>query len=162
MPDIDTSRLIWIVTGVTLTAELGDRPLAYRVEREIRERLTRLLPPSPAGAPPRLAPVVISDIYYLNNESIQSRPTISIGGPGVNMLSGTLTEQLPTAVAMENVLIVQMDLEMTTNRASVWGMTHLDTVRAVELFVTKYLDAYLEGLIAQTDDDDADAPTDGA
>ena len=58
MPDIDPDRLIWIVTGVQLKAELGDRPLAYRVEQEIRDRLATLLEPPDAGEPPRLAPVV--------------------------------------------------------------------------------------------------------
>jgi hypothetical protein len=147
MPDIDTDRLIWIVTGVSLVAELGDRPLAYRIEREIRERLAQRGISGSDAAPPDLAPAVISDVFYLNDEAIQARPTISVGGPGVNMLSGTLTEQLPTAVAVENVLVVQMDVEMKLVHATVWGMTHLDTVRAVELFISKYLDAYLDGVI---------------
>jgi len=147
MPDIDTSRLIWIVTGVSLVAELGDRPLAYRIEREIRDRLAaRLSTSSAIEGLSVLTPVVVSDVFYLNDEAIQSQPTISVGGPGVNMLSGTLTERLPTAMAMENVLVVQMDVAMKANHASIWGMTHLDTVRAVELFVTKYLDVYLDGL----------------
>ena len=31
--------LIAIVTGIQLKAELGDRPLAYRIEKEVREHL---------------------------------------------------------------------------------------------------------------------------
>jgi hypothetical protein len=143
MPDIDTDRLIWIVTGVTLTAEVGDRPLAHRLEQEINERLTAGPPLPPEMTLGRLWPVVISDVYYLNNEPIQHRPTISVGGPGVNMLSGTWAESLPTIAAMENELVVQMDPELKTLQVAIWGMTHLDTVRAVELFVTKYLDRFL-------------------
>jgi hypothetical protein len=143
MPDIDTDRLIWIVTGVTLTAEVGDRPLAQRIERDIKERLAIGSPGASTASSDRLWPVVISDVYYLNNEPIQHRPTISVGGPGVNMLSGTWAESLPTIAAMENELVVQMDPELKTLQVAIWGMTHLDTVRAVELFVTKYLDRFL-------------------
>ena len=54
MADIDPDRLIWIVTGVQLKAELGDRPLAYRIEKEIRERLAKLLDPPEPGEQPLL------------------------------------------------------------------------------------------------------------
>ncbi len=149
MPDIDTDRLLWIVTGVQLTAELGDRPLAYRVERETRALLAKLLPPFPKDQPPRLAPAVISDVFYLNNDSVHDRPLISIGGPGVNALSGLLVNELPTAVSIDDTLVVQMDLEMNDPRCAVWGMNHLQTVQAVELFVSKgYLETFVKGVIA--------------
>ena len=148
MPDVDVDRLIPIVTGVQLNAELGDRPLAYRVEAEAKVILSRL-----AGSPapdelPRLAPVVVSDVFYLNHEPLQARPTISIGGPGMNALSASLVNELPTVVAIEQVLVVQMDLEWHDLRCAVWGMDHLDTVRAVELFLTKgYLETFLRGVV---------------
>ncbi len=148
MADIDVNRLIWIVTGVQLNAELGDRPLAYRIEKEIRDQLAALLQKPKAGEPPRLTPVVVSDVYYLNHEEAQKGPTISIGGPGMNALSASLYEQLPTPVTIENTLIVQMDLEMADQRCAVWGMSHLDTVRAAELFITKgYLQTFVKGVV---------------
>jgi hypothetical protein len=147
MPDIDTDRLVWIVTGVHLTAELGDRPLAYRVETELRARLSQKLPAPLEGEQPRWAPVVVSDVYYLNHSEAQSGPAISIGGPGVNMLSGTWVEQIPMALAIENVLVVQMDLESSPFRACVWGMSHVDTIRAVDVFVTRYLDGFIDALV---------------
>ena len=150
MPDIDPDRLIWIVTGVQLNAELGDRPLAYRVERELRDHLATLLGPAETGEPPRLAPVVVSDVYYLNNENAQQGPTISIGGPGMNALSASLFEQLPTPVTIENTLVVQMDLDMNDLRCAVWGMNHLDTVRAVDTFIAKgYLETFVKGVVEQ-------------
>ena len=149
MPDIDTDRLICIVVGVQLRAELGDRPLAYRVEQAVRERLEALLGKPPEGEPPRLAAVVMSDVYYLNSDELRTRPAISVGGPAMNALSATLVDKLPTAVAVEDTLVIQMDLDMDDPRCAVWGMNHLDTVRAVELFVTKYLDAFIEGVVAQ-------------
>ncbi|HEV2295770.1 MAG TPA: hypothetical protein VGR35_18120 [Tepidisphaeraceae bacterium] len=152
MSDINPDRLIWIVTGVQLKAELGDRPLAYRIERELRDRLATMLGPPEAGGPPRLAPVVVSDVYYLNSEDAQKGPTISIGGPGMNALSASLVEQLPTPVAIENTLVVQMDLDMNDLRCAVWGMNHLDTVRAVDTFIAKgYLDTFVKGVVEQLD-----------
>jgi hypothetical protein len=154
MPDLDPDRLLWIVTGVQLNAELGDRPLAYRIEREVKDRLAALLPapdPADAGEPPRqprLAPVVVSDVYYLNSDDAQRGPTISVGGPGVNAVSASLAEKLPTPVAIENTLVVQMDLEMDDVRCAVWGMNHLDTVRAVDLFIAKgYLETFVRGVV---------------
>ena len=151
MSDIDTDRLICIVVGVQLRAELGDRPLAYRIEQELRQRLEAALGKPAEGEPPRLAPVVLSDVYYLNNDELQARPAISVGGPGMNALSAMLVDKLPTAVAIEKTLVVQMDLEMDDVRCAVWGMDHLDTVRAVDLFITKYLDRFVEGVVARVE-----------
>jgi hypothetical protein len=164
MADIDPDRLIWIVTGVQLKAELGDRPLAYRIEREIRDRLARLLDPPVPGEQPLLSPVVVSDVYYLNNDQALKGPTISVGGPGTNALSASLFEQLPTAVTIEDTLVVQMDLEMNDLRCAVWGMNHLDTVQAVDTFIAKgYLDTFVQGVVEslEMDDEDEDLDADG-
>jgi hypothetical protein len=87
----------------------------------------------------------------------------------MNALSAMLVDQLPTAMAVENTLVVQLDLEMTDLRCAVWGMDHLDTVRAVDLFIGKYLDTFVGGVLASLEiedgpDDDAaqgDASSDG-
>jgi hypothetical protein len=159
MPDIDTSRLLWIVTGVQLRAELGDRPLAYRIEQESKRILKELLPPPTDEDPlPLISPAVISDVYYLNNDEIQNQPLISIGGPGVNAVSNTLLNDVPTAVAIEDSLLIQMDVEMHDLRCCVWGMDHLQTVQAVDTFLAKgYLDTFLKGVVrwlqSETDDE---------
>lgn len=159
MAEIDTDRLIWIVVGIQLTAELGDRPLAYKVEAEVKRRLGEKLGAAPPNGPPRLAPVVVSDVFYLNSEEAQDRPAISIGGPGMNALAALLTDQLPTPVAIENTLVIQMDLELKDQRVSVWGMNHLDTVRAVDLFISKgYLDTFVDGVIARLEQEEDDDP----
>jgi hypothetical protein len=149
MPEIDINHLIWIVVGVQLTAELGDRPLAYRIEQQLSQRLEASVGKPPAGELPRLAPAVISDVYYLNSDEARTRPVISIGGPGVNALSAQLVNDLPTVIAIEDRLVVQMDLEMDDLRAAVWGMNHVETVKAVELFVDRgYLDTFVKGVLA--------------
>jgi hypothetical protein len=148
MPEIDIDHLLWIVVGVQLTAELGDRPLAYRIEQQLKQRLDSVLGPPEAGELPKLAPAVISDVYYLNSEEARLRPVISIGGPGVNALSAQLVNDLPTVIAIEDKLVVQMDLEMADLRVAVWGMNHVETVKAVELFVDRgYLDVFVTGVV---------------
>lgn len=149
MPEIDTSRLICIVTGVQLKAELGDRPLAYRVEQDAKRLLKELLP-APTGEDPLplLSPVVITDVYYLNSEEMQEQPVISVGGPGVNAVSNAFVNEVPTAVAIEDSLLVQMDVEMNDLRCAVWGMDHLQTVQAVDLFIAKgYLETFVRGVV---------------
>jgi hypothetical protein len=153
MAEIDTDRLFWIVTGVQLHAELGDRPLAYRVQEEAKRLLHALLRPTPEGEPPRLAPVVISDVFYINNEALHDRPAISIGGPGVNGLSALLVTELPTAASIEETLVVQLDMDGNDHRCAVWGMNHLDTVRAVELFISKrYLEAFVKAAVEREEE----------
>jgi hypothetical protein len=71
----------------------------------------------------------------------------------MNALSALLVDQLPTAVAIENTLVIQMDLEMKDRRCAVWGMDHLDTVRAVDLFIAKgYVDAFVRSAVAELGD----------
>jgi hypothetical protein len=148
MADLDPDRLLWIVTGVQLKAELGDRPLAYRIERAIKDQLGTLLDEPGDGEQPLLAPVVVSDVYYLNSDDAQQGPTISVGGPGVNAVSASLAEELPTPVAIENTLVVQMDLDVDDVRCCIWGMNHLDTVRAVDTFIAKgYLATFVKGVV---------------
>ena len=74
---------------------------------------------------------------------------IAVGGPGVNMVAANLVETLPTVVSIENQLVIQMDIEMNDPRCAVWGMDHLTTVQAVELFIVKgYLDTFVTGVVA--------------
>lgn len=134
----DPSGLILLVTGSTLRAEICDRRLAYRLRRAILRRL----PEETVWEP-----VVISDIWYLNSESLQNQPTISVGGPGVNAVSQLFYSRLPTRLGIDGVLLIQMDAEMQDQRCCVWGMDHERTVEAVRLFVKRgYLDEFLTGI----------------
>jgi hypothetical protein len=148
MADIDTDRLIAIVTGIQLKAELGDRPLAYRIEQAVREHLAAALPkPSPASCRASRRPSSATSTTSTATSSRPARRSAS-AARGMNAVSATLVEKLPTAVAIENTLVIQMDLEGDDPRCAVWGMNHLDTVRAVETFLAKgYLETFLQGII---------------
>jgi hypothetical protein len=71
----------------------------------------------------------------------------------MNALTAMLVEQLPTALAIDETLVIQMDLDAAgedAHRCAVWGMNHLDTVRAVETFIAKgYLATFLNGVMAR-------------
>lgn len=138
LEDENPTNLIVLVTGSTLRAEAQDRPLAYRLRRVIRKRIAKEA---------FLRPVVVSDIWYLNSESLQQMPTISIGGPGVNAASQYFFSKLPTALGIDGLLLIQMDVALEDHRCCVWGMDHRKTIDALKVFANcGYLDQFLEGI----------------
>jgi hypothetical protein len=140
---MDVENLILIVTGAHLHAEVGDRPVAYALQNRLTEWLRREVP----GEADRPQVVVCSDLWYLNNDPLRARPTISIGGPGVNALTAFLADKLPSAFAIENVLLVQADLEFTDCIACCWGAEPGATAAAVHAFEERYLDAFMDAAV---------------
>jgi hypothetical protein len=68
----------------------------------------------------------------------------------VNHLSGLLFRELPSVLAIDNVLLIQMDIELMDHRCCLWGMDHDQTVEALELFLTRgYLDQFLAGVTGE-------------
>ncbi|MBI1375447.1 MAG: hypothetical protein GC159_22255 [Phycisphaera sp.] len=143
MADIDIDRLVLVVIGAELRAEAADRPLGYR----LRDTIAGWIAGRVDADPPPLVPLVISDVWYLNNDELHTRPVIAIGGPGVNALSGFLYDKLQPALQIENQLIIQLDVEMQDLRASLWGMNHRQTAAAVELFEQRYLDGFMRAAL---------------
>ena len=133
--------MILVVAGVSLRAEEMDRPLAYRLADEIRERL---------GPDPAYSVLVVSDVLYLNDEALAACPIISIGGPGVNNLSAVLFRELSSVLVVDNVLIIQMDVKLADLRCCLWGVDHERTVEALEIFLKRgHLDHFLQGATAR-------------
>jgi len=130
-----SDNTLLIVTGACLRAEQMDRPLAYRIRDAALRHLVGV-----AG----FSPIVLSDVWYLNSKELHELPVISVGGPGVNHLSGYLYERVPVALMVEHVFQIQMDVTLEDRRCCVWGMDHDNTVEAVETFLTKgHLDTFL-------------------
>jgi hypothetical protein len=148
--------LILIVVGAHLRAEVGDRPIAYGLRERMIEWLDGRfgrdgngeadedeaedggrLPGHPCGV------VVCSDVWYLNDAGLRVWPTVSLGGPGVNALSAYLADKLPSVLVVDDVLMVQMDPEMTELTCAVWGVNHDATVAAVDAFVERYLEGFM-------------------
>lgn len=146
-PPIDTSNLLLIVVGAHLRAEAADRPLAYM----LRDRIRLWLDEHRDSLNVPIDPVVCSDIWYVNHEALHSRPTISIGGRGVNALSAYYAQKLEPALLAEHKMIIQLDPEFVHLRVAVWGVNHQLTVRALEVFIEKYLDQYLRAVATQVE-----------
>ena len=89
-PDVIESNAVLIVVGAHLRAEEADRPLGYELKRRIEawrdKHLGQLTVP--------LGAIVCSDLWYLNDVELQKRPTVCIGGPGVNALTAVSMQQI--------------------------------------------------------------------
>jgi hypothetical protein len=146
-PEMEPAHLVLIVVGAHLRAEVADRPLAYRLLEAIHQWIGqhRTL----MGVP--LAPVVCSDIWYMNHAELQKQPTISLGGPGVNALSAYFAQKLNPATVEDDRLILQLDPEFVDLRVCLWGMNHARTVEALEHFLGRYLDSYLRAVATQVE-----------
>ena len=145
-PDNDTIETgLLIVTGSTLRAEQADRPLAYHLKDVIDKQLVE--------QSSDLQIVVISDLWYLNSETLQKIPMISIGGPGVNAVAANLYEKLSKTLIVDERLVIQMDLHLQDLRASVWGTNHELTVNAMELFIDRnHLNHFVSAVLARCHD----------
>lgn len=144
--ELDADSLLLIVVGAHLQAEAADRPLGYRLRAQIVRWLDEHLESEP------LAPMVCTDLWYLNAPELMARPTISIGRPGLNAASAYFASRLPTAFVIDETLQVQLDLEFVNLQACVWGVDHEGTASAVDAFVERYLEPFLRsahGLGAQ-------------
>ena len=133
--------LVVIVTGSHLSAELCDRPQAYRVRDRIVRRLT-----DEEVNDAHLRVVVCSDVWYLNQDHLRTLPTISVGGPSVSALSAYLADRLPSAMAVDGVMMVQMDTNDGIPVASVWGIDAQSTASAVDAFIERHLDQFMDAM----------------
>jgi hypothetical protein len=167
-------RLLLIVTGSTLRAEEMDRPLGYYLKQRIEQSLSEAALAALAGRPGLEDYIVrvVADFRWIHDEPLQSLPTISLGGPGVNALAHRWLEEVPVSLAYSERYFIQMDPELTEIRASIWGMDNATTQIAVSVFLDRFLLRFLErcatstaylssldgdnesGTVADDDDDD--------
>ena len=146
-PGIDPSNLVLLVVGAHLRGEIADRPLAYG----LRDRMLRWIAESGRDINVPIVPVVCTDVWYVNQESLHQRPTVSIGGPGVNALSAYYAKNLDQAMLEDHKMVIQLDPEFVHLRVAIWGADHDLTTKALELFTSRYLDAYLRAVATQVE-----------
>jgi len=145
-PSAEPHRVL-IVVGAHLRAEIGDRPLAYRLQQEIDDwqaRHEELL-----STP--VEPTVCTDVWYLNHQELQELPTLSVGGPGVNALTAYFAQQLDEDTGKQQSVVIQVDPDFTDLRACIWGTDHELTVKGVDLFVRQYLEGFLKAVVTQVE-----------
>jgi hypothetical protein len=139
-----TSSLLLVVTGAHPAAEFHDRPVAYGLQQRIQQWLSNRSGNDLSTTP--IVPLVVSDVWYLNDEELRRRPTISIGGPATNALTAFLADKLPSAFVIDDQLMVQLDVSFQELMVCAWGQDAAQTAAAVEAFVDRYLNRYLEAI----------------
>ncbi|MCC6322005.1 MAG: hypothetical protein IT438_11290 [Phycisphaerales bacterium] len=140
---LETDCMIPIVVGAHPRAEHTDRPIAYR----LRELMNLWLANHAEHLPDPLTPIVVTDVWYLNDAALRERPSVSVGGPNVNAFTAYLADKLPSAFTIDDVLTVQMDLAMSDVLAACWGTGSPDTLRAVDAFCERYLDQFMDAAV---------------
>lgn len=144
--ETESTQALLIVVGASLRAEPADRPLAYALQQRIR----RWIDQHADQMNIQLDPLVCCDLHYLSHRRMMSRPTISLGGPGVNKLSAWFANRLQAAYFHENEMLIQLDPEFIDLRVCLWGMDHDCTRRVLDVFIEQYLDRYLRAVVSQT------------
>jgi hypothetical protein len=142
-------RFVLIVTGSTLRAEEMDRPLGYYLKQRIEQSLGEAAVAGRHGLEDYMVRVV-ADFRWMHDEPLQSLPTISLGGPGVNALAHRWLEEVPVSLAYSERYFIQMDPDLTEIRASIWGMDNATTQIAVSVFLDRFLPRFLERCATST------------
>lgn len=143
MTSIEERARVLIVVGAHLRAEAMDRPLAYLLREKVLGWLRQNVTPPEKEGPVDSRVVVCSDVWYMNQESLRGKATISVGGPEVNAFTAYVASRLPSLLAVEGKLIVQGEASFEPAVVAVWGSHAEQTGRAVAAFEQRYLDAFL-------------------
>lgn len=149
-PVLDLSQTLLIVVGAHPQAETSDRPLAYGLLQRIRQWLER----SASSEPMPIRPLVLTDLWYMNHASLQKRPTISLGAPGVNALSAYYWQRRHKVTGpdvADSQMVIQIDPEYIDLRVCVWGRDQALTEAAVTHFSEHYLDTFLRAVATQVE-----------
>jgi len=166
-PDVDECNAVMIVVGSHLRAEERDRPLAYGLKTRIEH--WREMHADQLDVP--LTPLVCTDLWYLNHVDLQRRPTICLGGPGVNALAAINANQSDAELgdeqdqggasdqagagkrpeSLEPRVTIMIDPDFTHLRVGVWGTDTKLTEKGIELFCDRYLDGYLRACVTQVE-----------
>jgi hypothetical protein len=133
---IDHAETVVIVTAADLESGHPDAVNARRLRDEIDRR--------GEGWTYRRA-VLVSDVDWFETDALDGAPTISIGGPGANAVTGRLAGELRAVWTDADRVIIQARLDGGAPQASLWGMDRHATAEAVEAFMTRgWLDEFLE------------------
>ena len=133
---VDGEETILIVIASELDEDHADRRHAQQLKREIDRR--------GEGHSYRRA-LIVGDAAWFETPAFMQSPTIAVGGPGVNGVSGRFAAEIPTVWTEADRVVIQAELGGGRRRAALWGMDRAATGEAVETFVARgWLDEFLE------------------
>jgi hypothetical protein len=134
---VHIDNVIPIVVGTHLCAELGDRRRGYYLGEAIVDWMEKHNIPGPPW------PLVCSDLWYLNDTELRTRPTICVGQPEVNAATAALSPKLETILLVDNAYRIQGDPEFIDLKCTLWGIDDSHTNQCVEQFVKNSLPHFL-------------------
>lgn len=134
---VNVENIIPIVVGAHLRAELGDRRRAYYVGESIVNWMEQHQIPGPPW------PLVCSDMWYLNQVELRTRPTICIGQPELNAATASLASSLETVLLEDDAYRIQGDPEYIQLKYCMWGIDDTHTNQCVEQFITNCMPQFL-------------------
>lgn len=137
-----TDQLLPVVVGAHPRAELGDRPWAGLLVRRMRSLLRERGFDLGSG----LIPMVVTDVWYLNDEALRLQPVIAIGDPGVNAASAYFATRLPAVYAVENACQVLLDPALLEPKVCMWGVNDSSTEAVVEYFNRKWIEPFIDAV----------------
>ncbi|MBT4524274.1 MAG: hypothetical protein HOC21_05065 [Phycisphaerae bacterium] len=134
---VNLDTIIPIVVGAHLRAELGDRRRGYYLGEAIVAWMEQQKIPGPPW------PLVCSDLWYLNDPELRTRPTICIGQPEVNAATAALSTKLETVLLEDNAYRIQGDPEFIDLKYCLWGIDDTHTNQCVDQFIKNALPNFL-------------------
>ncbi|RLS65094.1 MAG: hypothetical protein DWH97_07135 [Planctomycetota bacterium] len=140
--ELENARLLPIVVGAHPRSEVADRPLANRLAVAIRQWQRAHVERESA----RLIPLVMSDLWYLNDQELLLQPTITIGEPSHNAASAYYGTRLPKAYVVDGKLQVLADLAFLEPSVTMWGVDAHATRTALDWFIARQMPAFLESI----------------
>jgi hypothetical protein len=138
---VDIDESILLVVGAHPQAELCDRPQVERLRQRMldwQELQCELIFP--------MRVLICTDLWYLNDAAMMSRPTVSIGRPGLNAATAYLANCLPASFAVADLVHMHFDPEFIEQTACIWGRNEDATATACDLFVDRYLTAFMHSV----------------
>ncbi len=140
--DVETTRLLPVVVGAHPRGEIADRPLANRLVAAIRQWQRQ----NEEKSDLRLIPMVMTDLWYLNDQELLLQPTIAIGEPAQNAASAYFGTRLPRAYVVDGQLQVMADLAFVEPSVTMWGIDAHTTRTALDWFIARHLARFLESV----------------
>jgi len=137
-------HMLPIIVGAGPRAEISDRPLAQAVLDAIHGEATGLLHGT------NLHPIILTDLWYLNDRDLLVQPSIVIGDPEQNAASAFHAPRLPTILLVEDHYRILMDQDGGIGHACMWGSGHDATISAVSTFIDRFLGTFLSNAALRT------------
>lgn len=134
---VNIDNIIPIVVGTHLRAELGDRRRGYY----LGESIVHWMEQQQLTGPPW--PLVCSDMWYLNNVDIRTRPTICIGQPELNAATAAMSPKLETVILADDAYRIQCDPEYIDLKCCMWGIDDVHTNQCIEKFINHVMPHFL-------------------